>query len=148
MKAFKTCARMSGLIALGALVLALASHAAGGATGEPAGAKAAQKNLVDLHANAGMLGNRECLACHAGIPKEVSLKGACAKDASAGPKCTRFHRVHLESKLDTPKKCADCHQSIDLRNGSAAALRRQIDPQLCAGCHGGGMKGAKVLYAR
>lgn len=97
---------------------------------------AAQKNLVDLHKNAGKMSNKECLACHAKITKQLSLN----------KRYKMYHRVHLESKLATPKKCSDCHQSIDLKNGSAAVLRKQVDPQICAGCHSGGMKGAKVLY--
>ncbi len=99
---------------------------------------AAEKNLVDLHKNAGKMSNKECLACHAKIMREVSLN----------KKYKMFHRVHLESKLATPKKCSDCHQSIDVRNGSAAALRKQVDPQICAGCHSGGVKGANVLFAQ
>ncbi|MDA8240490.1 MAG: cytochrome c3 family protein [Nitrospiraceae bacterium] len=99
---------------------------------------AAEKNLVELHKNAGKMSNKECLSCHAKIMKEVSLN----------KKYKMFHRVHLESKLATPKKCADCHQSVDLREGSAAALRKQVDPQICAGCHSGGVKGANVLYAQ
>ncbi len=99
---------------------------------------AAEKNLVELHKNAGKMSNEECLACHGKIMKEVSLN----------KKYKMFHRVHLESKLATPKKCSDCHQSIDVRNGSAAALRKQVDPQICAGCHSGGVKGAKVLFAQ
>jgi hypothetical protein len=134
MKAYEMCRRIAGLTALGALVLALASHAAGGATG----AQVVQTNLVDVHANAGKLSNRECLACHARI----------ATDVSVSKKVKTYHRLHLESKLTTPKDCADCHQAIDLRNGSAATLRKQVDPEICAGCHGGGMEGAKVLYAR
>ena len=101
-------------------------------------AGAAEKNLVELHKNAGKLTSKECLACHANIKKDVTLN----------KKFKTYHRVHLESKLDTPKNCADCHQSVDVRNGSAAALRKQVDPQICAGCHSGGVKGAKVLYAQ
>ncbi len=101
-------------------------------------ALAAEKNLVDLHKNAGKMSNKECLSCHAKIMKEVSLN----------KKYKMFHRVHLESKLATPKKCADCHKSVDVRNGSAAALRKQVDPQICAGCHSGGVKGAKVLFSQ
>ncbi len=99
---------------------------------------AAEKNLIDLHKNAGNLSNMECLSCHASIKKDVTLN----------KKFKTFMRLHLESKLDTPKKCADCHQSVDLREGSASALRKQVDPQLCAGCHSGGVKGAKVLFAK
>ncbi len=99
---------------------------------------AAEKNLIDLHKNAGKLSAKECLACHGNIKKDVSLN----------KKIKTFHRTHLESKLATPKKCADCHQSIDLRGGSAAALRKQVDPQICAGCHSGDVKGTKVLFAQ
>ncbi len=101
-------------------------------------AMAAEKNLVELHKNAGNLSNKECLACHAKIKTDVPLN----------QKFKTFHRVHLESKLDTPKNCSDCHQSVDLREGSGSALRKQVDPQVCAGCHSGGVKGAKVLFAK
>ncbi len=101
-------------------------------------AGAAEKNLVELHQNAGKMTNKECLACHANITKDVTLNR----------KFKTMHRLHLESKLGTPKNCADCHQSVDVRNGSAAALRKQVDPQICAGCHSGGVKGAKVLFAQ
>jgi hypothetical protein len=56
--------------------------------------------------------------------------------------------VHLESKLATPKNCVDCHASVDLREGSAAALRKQVDSQICAGCHSGGVTGANTLFAQ
>jgi len=144
MKANGIRRRMSGLAELGALVMALASHAAGAATSgavatdRAAGAMPAKTNLVELHASAGKLGNKECLACHARIATDVSIN----------KKVKTYHRLHLESKLTTPKDCADCHQAVDLRNGSAAALRKQVDPEICAGCHSGGLKGAKTLYSR
>lgn len=101
-------------------------------------AMAAEKNLAALHADAGKMSNKECLACH----------GEITKATTAGKKIKTMHRLHLESRKETPKKCADCHQSIDLREGSAAALRKQVDPRLCKGCHDGGMKDAKVLFAK
>jgi cytochrome c5 len=99
---------------------------------------ASERNLVEVHKNAGKMSNKDCLACHAQIVKQVPLN----------PKFKMVHRLHLESKLATPKNCSDCHQSVDVRNGSAAALRKQVDPQLCAGCHSGGVQGAKVLFAQ
>ncbi len=102
------------------------------------GVLAAERNLIDLHKNAGKLSNKECLACHASTKTEVTLN----------KNFKTFVRLHLESKLDTPKNCSDCHPSIDLREGSAASLRKQVDPQICAGCHSGGVKGAKVLFAQ
>ncbi len=106
--------------------------------GVPIAVTAAEPNLVELHKNAGAAGNKECLSCHQDIVKQTSLN----------KRIKTFHRLHLQSKLDTPKRCADCHQSVDLREGSAAALRKQVDPQLCAGCHSGGIKGAKALFAK
>ena len=101
-------------------------------------AMAAEKNLVDLHTNAGKLSNNECLACHARIRSDVPLN----------QKFKTFHRTHLESKRDTPKNCSDCHQSIDLGEVSAASLRKQVDPQLCAGCHGADTKDVKILFTK
>jgi len=98
----------------------------------------AQKNLFDIHNNAGKLSNKECLSCHADIKKDVT----------GDKKIKTFHRHHLESKLDTPKKCSDCHTVVDLRQGSGGAMRKQVNPEVCADCHTGGMDGAKVLYAR
>ena len=103
-----------------------------------AGAEAASGNLVELHRNAGKQSNKECLSCHANVVKDKTLN----------KKFKTMHRLHLESKLDTPKKCSECHQSVDLREGSASALRKQVDPGVCADCHSGGMKGAKVLFAK
>ena len=99
---------------------------------------AAETNLVALHKNSAKLSNKECLGCHKGVLKE----------STSNKKIKTVHRLHLESKKETPKKCTDCHQSIDLREGSAAALRKQVDPQLCNGCHDGNMKGAKVLFSK
>lgn len=99
-------------------------------------AMAAEPNLVELHKNAATMTNRQCLTCHAKILSEKT----------ADKKFKTMHRLHLESKLETPKKCAACHASVDLREGSAGALRKQVDPQACAGCHDGGMKGAKKLF--
>lgn len=99
---------------------------------------AAEKNIIELHKNTGKLSNKECFTCHTKIKQDVPLN----------KKFKTFHRVHLESKLETPKNCADCHQSVDLREDSAGSLRKQVDPQICAGCHSGGLKGAKTLFAQ
>ena len=99
---------------------------------------ALEQNLVDLHKNAAKMSNQECLNCHAKVLEEDSLN----------KEYKMFHRVHLESKLSTPKQCIDCHQSVDLRDSSAASLRKEVDPQICAGCHSGGVKGAWNLFAK
>jgi predicted CXXCH cytochrome family protein len=106
--------------------------------GVPAAASAAEPNLVELHKTPGTAANTACLACHQDIGKQTGLN----------TRIKTFHRLHLESKRETPKQCTECHASVDLRESSAAALRKQVDPQLCAGCHSGGLKGAKTLFAK
>jgi len=99
---------------------------------------AVEKNLIQVHRNAGKTATKECLSCHAGIMSEASLN----------KKFKTFHRVHLESRLEAPKDCSDCHDSVDLREGSTGGLRKHVDPELCAGCHTGDLKGAKVLFLK
>ena len=99
-------------------------------------AMAAGQNLAELHKNAGTMTNKQCLKCHSKILSEKT----------SNKKFKTMHRMHLESKLGAPKKCVECHAAVDLRQGSAGALRKQVDPQICAGCHDGGMKGAKKLF--
>jgi len=101
-------------------------------------AVALEQNLIDLHKNAAKLSNQECLNCHAKVLDEDSLN----------KEYKMFHRVHLESNLATPKQCTDCHQAVDLRESSAASLRKEVDPQICAGCHSGGVNGAWNLFAK
>ncbi len=99
---------------------------------------AEQKNLVELHKNGGSLSTKECLSCHSDITKQVTQN----------KKIQTFHRLHLQSKKDTPKECSDCHRSVDLKDGSAEALRKQVNPAVCQGCHDGSIKDAKVLFAK
>jgi hypothetical protein len=94
------------------------------------------KNLIELHKSLAKMTNAQCLACHSGIKTGVSLNA----------KIKTFHRLHLESKRETPKSCSDCHESVDLRNASGAELRKQVDPQVCAVCHSGGQEGIKTLF--
>ena len=103
-----------------------------------AAARDSRTNLIELHRNSGKLTNNQCLACHASILKATT----------SDRKFKTFHRVHLESRLATPKDCSACHESVDLRERSAAALRKQVDPGLCASCHDGSVEGAKVLFAK
>ncbi|OGA37621.1 MAG: hypothetical protein A3G80_07855 [Betaproteobacteria bacterium RIFCSPLOWO2_12_FULL_62_13b] len=138
----------SGFVRILIELLLPAALSAAAAVSHAAGANVAPKNLVDLHANSGKLSNKQCLVCHAGVLKNASPGKVRAEDVLLAKARTRYHRLHLQSKLGTPKQCADCHQSTDLREGSAAALRKQVDPAICAGCHSGGIQGAKVLYAR
>jgi hypothetical protein len=114
-----------------------------------------KQNLVDMHKDAAKLGTKDCLECHEGILKGEVIKGKSVVKDDAGKKSVVenkkfkiYHRVHLESKNPAPRNCTECHWSVDLRNGSTASLRKQVDPQLCNGCHSGGIKDAKSFYVQ
>jgi|GEM_PF-1439375 len=104
----------------------------------PALGRAAERNLIALHRGAENVPQKECLSCH----------GAILEETTGNRKIKTMHRLHLESRRDTPKTCSSCHRSVDLREGSAGALRKQVDPAVCVECHSGGLEGARVLFAR
>lgn len=80
-------------------------------------------NLVDLHKNA-KANAAKCAGCHSGVVNQKSTD----------PKVKAFHPLHLGSPL-LKFTCVDCHESVDLREGSAAKLRKQVDPGVCKECH-------------
>ncbi|MFQ5858022.1 MAG: cytochrome c3 family protein [Anaerolineae bacterium] len=80
--------------------------------------------LETMHIEAATLTPAWCIACHGNKADEVSLD----------PAYPTAHRVHLTSAL-LILECTTCHQSVDLLQGSAASLRKQVDVELCATCH-------------
>jgi len=115
-------------------VLAFAAMQAWGKANSPsASAKAAadkrdagtSESLAQLHRNA-KANRAECMNCHGDRKQEVGTDG----------KTKSFHSLHLSSPL-LKLACIDCHQSVDLTQGSAANLRKQVNPELCASCHSG-----------
>lgn len=81
------------------------------------------ENLIPLHLNAASLSSEKCKGCH-DVSKETSLK----------PDIKTAHLVHLSSGL-LKFECNTCHKSVDLKEISAASLRRQVDPTFCSKCH-------------
>lgn len=84
----------------------------------------APPNLEALHMEAASLSAEQCVACH----------GNKAEEQSLDPDQPTAHSVHLNSEL-LSLNCTDCHQKVDLLQGSAAGLRRQVSEELCATCH-------------
>jgi nitrate/TMAO reductase-like tetraheme cytochrome c subunit len=91
-----------------------------------AGGVAAEQevNLIQGHLVSADATNRECLSCHQVVLTAKALDG----------KTKTPHEVHMTSML-LQFMCVDCHKSTDLREGSGAAVRRQVSPQFCARCH-------------
>ncbi|MFQ6088767.1 MAG: cytochrome c3 family protein [Candidatus Methanofastidiosia archaeon] len=81
-------------------------------------------NLYTLHLNALSLESRECIDCHGDKSQETSLKEGVETP----------HKIHLTSEI-LNFECVTCHQKVDIQEGSAASLRRQVDVEFCAKCH-------------
>lgn len=99
-------------------------------------------NLVAVHDPGSPDFGRNCLDCHREVLSERSQD-------------PRIAAIHIKMLPYTPgfnprrgvtsAVCVQCHRSADLREGSAAGLRVQVDRKLCALCHGPSGPG-KVLY--
>lgn len=97
------------------------------------------ENLISLHDRNSPLYDKNCTTsnCHVRILTEHSLDPAILT-------------AHTAMLNETPgekdnEKCGWCHRSVDLLDGSAGNLRRQVDANLCAVCHGPSQQ-AKQFY--
>lgn len=86
-------------------------------------------NLIKLHKNA--VNNASlCVQCHGDRTDEESLKEGI-------PSVHTTHLTKLKNMLKGKGGCTFCHKSVDLQEGSAASVRRQIDVKItCMKCHG------------
>ncbi len=97
-------------------------------------------NLLALHDPKAAEYDGDCLKCHSDILKETS------KD----PRILPFHQAMMPftpgyNPAHGPNNdvCVQCHRFVDLRMDSAGALRKQVNPELCALCHGPSGPGPK-----
>ncbi len=81
-------------------------------------------DLIALHEDLTNVEKSECIDCHSNKAEETSLN----------PDIETPHVIHIPI-MD---ECNVCHKKADLLEGSAAALQKQVDPQICNGCHGPG----------
>jgi hypothetical protein len=89
-----------------------------------------RKNIIAIHDNSSDEYNKKCSECHADIPKAQSLNPSIALAAHVA----MFD--FAPGKPGDDKQCVWCHQTVDLVQGSAGNLRKQVDATLCAMCHG------------
>ena len=87
-------------------------------------------DLIALHEDLTKVEKNECISCHGNKAEETSLNTDIKTP----------HAIHIP----TLKECNVCHKKADLLEGSAAALRKQVDPQVCYGCHGPGGPGPQL----
>ena len=88
------------------------------------------KNIIAIHDVSSKQYNKNCLECHADIPNAKSL------DPSIAPAAHVAMFDFAPGKPGDDKQCIWCHQTVDLVQGSAGSLRKQVDATLCAMCHG------------
>ena len=85
-------------------------------------------NLIALHDSNSPQYDKNCIDCHAEVLNEESLD-------------PETPTAHVSMLLKTPGKkdndrCAYCHRNVDLLQKSTGNLRRHVDANLCAMCHG------------
>jgi hypothetical protein len=84
-------------------------------------------NLIALHNSSSSQYNNQCVSCHGTMASETSLE----------PNIPAAHKVMMPfvPGVSDNDKCLHCHPTVDLVEQSAGALRRQVNPELCAACH-------------
>ncbi len=87
-------------------------------------------DLIALHEDLTEVKSDRCVSCHGNKAEETSLD----------PDIKTPHAIHIPML----KECNVCHKKADLLEGSAAALRKQVDPQVCNSCHGPGGPGPQL----
>lgn len=86
-------------------------------------------NLIKLHKNAATNASL-CVQCHGDRTDEESLKKGV-------PSIHTTHLTKLKKMLEGKGGCTFCHKSVDLQEGSAASIRKQVDVKTtCMKCHG------------
>ncbi|MHB9111149.1 MAG: cytochrome c3 family protein [Thermoleophilia bacterium] len=83
---------------------------------------------IDYHGNASSHQYSECISCHGDRTDEQSLYDAAFGQYFDGP-----HKVHLTSD-QLSFTCTQCHESVDIREESAASVRKQVSME-CSKCH-------------
>jgi cysteine-rich repeat protein len=86
-------------------------------------------NIIAMHDRSSPQYDKHCTECHGDVLTRKSLN-------------TSIPTAHLSMLPYTPgewgddKQCRWCHRSVDLAQGSAGNLRRNVDAVLCSLCHG------------
>lgn len=108
-------------------------------------------NIIAAHDSNSSEYKKECKECHSAIHSEVSLDpGIAAAHRAMAP--------FAAGKRGRDDQCRWCHRTVDLQQGtqrvesSQGNVRRHVDVELCAFCHGpfgsgsSGRGGAPLFY--
>jgi mono/diheme cytochrome c family protein len=100
-----------------------------------------KKNIIAIHDSSSDEYKKNCSECHADIPLAQSLEPSIALAAHVA----MFD--FAPGKPGDDKQCIWCHRTVDLVQGSAGNLRKQVDATLCTMCHGPAGPGKKFYQA-
>lgn len=87
------------------------------------------KNIIAIHNSSSDAYEKDCKKCHADIPDAQSLE----------PSTPAAHVAMIPfapGRVGGDEQCIWCHRTVDLVQGSAGNLRKQVDVSLCSMCHG------------
>jgi hypothetical protein len=89
-----------------------------------------RKNIIAIHDSSSDEYKKNCSECHEGILSENS------RDPNI-PVAHESMFGFAPGKPGDDKQCIWCHRTVDLVQGSAGNIRKQVDATLCAMCHAG-----------
>jgi hypothetical protein len=89
-----------------------------------------RKNIIAIHDSSSGQYDKNCLECHADILSAKSL------DTLIAPAAHVAMFDFAPGKPGDDKQCIWCHRTVDLVQGSAGNIRKQVDATLCTMCHG------------
>ncbi len=120
-----------------------------GAVGRMVGSRAAplvqeEDNVLAQHDPTSSSYDDDCLSCHGDVLTEQTQDSRILSYHQAMmPFTPRYNPRHGPNN----DVCVQCHRYVELRMASAGALRKHVDPTMCALCHGPSGPGP-VYYAR
>ena len=116
-----------------------------GSSGAPGPAvELASVNIKALHNPASARFNGDCLSCHRDVTQRTTLDPKI-KDAHAV--MIPFVPGFVAAKGPTNENCSFCHKGADLSGHSTSGIRKDVNADSCALCHGPGGP-AKKFYVK
>ena len=88
-----------------------------------------RKNIIAIHDSSSDEYEKNCSECHEGILSENS------RDPNI-PVAHESMFGFAPGKPGDDKQCIWCHRTVDLVEGSAGNIRKQVKAMLCSMCHG------------
>jgi len=91
-------------------------------------------DLIGLHKDAVSLPSSACIGCHGNKTSGATDPNLGTEEKTFNPNIPSVHARHLDNPL-LGLECNTCHKSVDLVEGSAAHLRKQVSVNTCRTCH-------------